>query len=229
MEVPARRSAPGTGLVLILRWYWWRINAWSEISAMIASFVVVAGGVMRDRSQVARFAGAAMPAPIRRCDHAHRRSRSRTVVWIAVDVRSRSPSRTRCSRRSTSACGRADPAGAGSRPARVSAASRSRAARWPGRTGSPGIVAVYATLFGIGKLIFGELGSGLGLLADRGARVRLDRAGRSVRRTPARGAAGRGSGGRRLTLEPAAPGRIVQYHLRRAVGDELEPPPSRGI
>jgi SSS family solute:Na+ symporter len=24
----------GTGLVLILRWYWWRINAWSEISAM---------------------------------------------------------------------------------------------------------------------------------------------------------------------------------------------------
>ncbi len=29
----------GTGLVLILRWYWWRINAWSEISAMIASLV----------------------------------------------------------------------------------------------------------------------------------------------------------------------------------------------
>ena len=30
----------GTGLVLILRWYWWRINAWSEISAMLTSFVV---------------------------------------------------------------------------------------------------------------------------------------------------------------------------------------------
>jgi hypothetical protein len=29
----------GTGLVFILRWYWWRINAWSEISAMAASFV----------------------------------------------------------------------------------------------------------------------------------------------------------------------------------------------
>src|SRR4051812_5753369 len=29
----------GTGLVFILRWYWWRINAWSEISAMIASLV----------------------------------------------------------------------------------------------------------------------------------------------------------------------------------------------
>lgn len=30
----------GTGGVLLLRWYWWRINAWSEISAMIASLVV---------------------------------------------------------------------------------------------------------------------------------------------------------------------------------------------
>ncbi len=29
----------GTGLVLILRWYWWRINAWSEISAMVAAAV----------------------------------------------------------------------------------------------------------------------------------------------------------------------------------------------
>jgi SSS family solute:Na+ symporter len=29
----------GTGAVFILRWYWWRVNAWSEISAMLASFV----------------------------------------------------------------------------------------------------------------------------------------------------------------------------------------------
>jgi Na+/proline symporter len=27
----------GTGLIFILRWFWWRINAWSEISAMIVS------------------------------------------------------------------------------------------------------------------------------------------------------------------------------------------------
>jgi Na+/proline symporter len=33
----------GTGLVLILRWYWWRINAWSEISSMIASAVLFTG------------------------------------------------------------------------------------------------------------------------------------------------------------------------------------------
>lgn len=30
----------GIGLVLILRWFWWRINAWSEISAMLAPFLV---------------------------------------------------------------------------------------------------------------------------------------------------------------------------------------------
>ncbi|MCR4416274.1 MAG: Na+:solute symporter [Ignavibacteria bacterium] len=31
----------GLGLVLILRWYWWRINAWSEISAMFAPFILL--------------------------------------------------------------------------------------------------------------------------------------------------------------------------------------------
>jgi SSS family solute:Na+ symporter len=32
-------TGAGTGSVLILRWYWWRINAWSEVSAMAAAFV----------------------------------------------------------------------------------------------------------------------------------------------------------------------------------------------
>lgn len=32
----------GLGLVLILRWYWWRINAWSEIVATIAPFIAFA-------------------------------------------------------------------------------------------------------------------------------------------------------------------------------------------
>jgi len=30
----------GTGLIFILRWFWWRINSWSEISAMIISGIV---------------------------------------------------------------------------------------------------------------------------------------------------------------------------------------------
>ncbi len=30
----------GTGLIYLLRWFWWRINAWSEIAAMAASFTI---------------------------------------------------------------------------------------------------------------------------------------------------------------------------------------------
>lgn len=30
----------GTGLVYILRWYWWRVNAWSEVSAMASALIV---------------------------------------------------------------------------------------------------------------------------------------------------------------------------------------------
>ncbi|MFN2445809.1 MAG: sodium:solute symporter family protein [Vicinamibacterales bacterium] len=32
-------SGAGIGLVLILRWYWWRINAWSEIAAMVGAAI----------------------------------------------------------------------------------------------------------------------------------------------------------------------------------------------
>ncbi len=34
-------ASAGTGAVLILRWFWWRINAWSEIAAMITPFIVL--------------------------------------------------------------------------------------------------------------------------------------------------------------------------------------------
>ena len=30
----------GIGLVLLLRWFWWRINAWSELAAMIAPYLI---------------------------------------------------------------------------------------------------------------------------------------------------------------------------------------------
>lgn len=30
----------GPGLVLVLRWFWWRINAWAELAAMVAGFLV---------------------------------------------------------------------------------------------------------------------------------------------------------------------------------------------
>ncbi|HMK38308.1 MAG TPA: Na+:solute symporter, partial [Bacteroidota bacterium] len=30
----------GTGLLYLVRWFWWRVNAWSEVAAMISSFAV---------------------------------------------------------------------------------------------------------------------------------------------------------------------------------------------
>ncbi len=33
-------TGAGTGTVLLLRWFWWRINAWSEVSAMVAAATV---------------------------------------------------------------------------------------------------------------------------------------------------------------------------------------------
>jgi SSS family solute:Na+ symporter len=35
-------AGAGLGLVLILRWFWWRINAWSEITAMVLPLIVYA-------------------------------------------------------------------------------------------------------------------------------------------------------------------------------------------
>ncbi|HEX5635345.1 MAG TPA: Na+:solute symporter, partial [Gemmatimonadales bacterium] len=40
----------GTGLLYLLRWYWWRVNAWSEIAAMVSSFLVAVGFFVADRS-----------------------------------------------------------------------------------------------------------------------------------------------------------------------------------
>ncbi|HEV3207109.1 MAG TPA: sodium:solute symporter family protein [Terriglobales bacterium] len=36
-------TGAGTGAVYLLRWYWWRINAWSEISAMTAALTMSLG------------------------------------------------------------------------------------------------------------------------------------------------------------------------------------------
>lgn len=63
-------AGAGLGLVLILRWYWWRVNAWSEISAMIAPFL--AYGYVRF------FTGIQFP------DSLYLIVGFTTVVWIAM-------------------------------------------------------------------------------------------------------------------------------------------------
>jgi hypothetical protein len=67
----------GTGSVLLLRWYWWRINAWSEISAMIAAFVVSISlqRVHFSGNDSVVFAKAALITTI-----------TTTVVWLATTL-----------------------------------------------------------------------------------------------------------------------------------------------
>jgi hypothetical protein len=42
----------GTGLLYLLRWFWWRINAWSEIAAMASSFAIAALLLVLERQGV---------------------------------------------------------------------------------------------------------------------------------------------------------------------------------
>jgi SSS family solute:Na+ symporter len=39
----------GTGLLYLLRWFWWRINAWSEIAAMASSFILALALLVAER------------------------------------------------------------------------------------------------------------------------------------------------------------------------------------
>ncbi len=40
----------GTGLLYLLRWFWWRINAWSEVVAMISSFLISVAFLTLDKA-----------------------------------------------------------------------------------------------------------------------------------------------------------------------------------
>ncbi len=42
----------GTGLLYLVRWFWWRVNAWSEIVAMGSSFIVSAGLLVLGRNGI---------------------------------------------------------------------------------------------------------------------------------------------------------------------------------
>jgi hypothetical protein len=43
----------GTGLLYLVRWFWWRITAWCEIVAMISSFLVSAAFIVLHRTGIA--------------------------------------------------------------------------------------------------------------------------------------------------------------------------------
>jgi Na+/proline symporter len=147
----------GTGLVLILRWYWWRINAWSEISAMTASFVtsLVALQIVPGR----------FPAGDPRADTwvLLITVAVSTVVWLTVTflTPAERPEVLDAFYR------RVRPGGPGW--ARVSERLGYGRESIPGGALAwtnwvAGVVAVYASLFGIGRIVFGYMGPGLLLL-----------------------------------------------------------------
>jgi solute:Na+ symporter, SSS family len=143
----------GTGLVFILRWYWWRVNAWSEISAMIASFIT---------SMVLTRFGHSMGDPGTR-DYAFTMVTTvaiTTVVWLAVTLLTAPESAETLDRFYR----RVRPGGPGWRA--VAERTGHGQDRIPGGALSwvnwvAGIGAVYTAVFAVGAFLTGEPWSGL--------------------------------------------------------------------
>jgi SSS family solute:Na+ symporter len=166
----------GTGLVLILRWYWWRINAWSEISAMIASFVVSIAAINIIKPSFA-------PGDLRADAWVMLVTVAvSTVVWLGVTFATKpEPDRVL-----EAFYRRVRPGGPGW--AVVSERAGFGRESIPGGALAwtnwiAGIVAVYSTLFGIGKIVLGSLLEGLLMLAI--AVVAFSWIARSFREEPA--------------------------------------------
>src|SRR3989475_10183879 len=67
----------GTGLLYLLRWFWWRVSAWSEVAAMVSSFLVATAFFIAKRS------GANIPEHVSLIVTVA----STTVVWLVVTLR----------------------------------------------------------------------------------------------------------------------------------------------
>jgi len=130
----------GTGLIYLLRWYWWRINAWSEIAAMATSFLAaLVLGRTPLPAHLALLAGVS----------------ATTAVWLAVTFLTRPVAADRLA----AFYRLVRPAGPGWRAVRAAA----------GASGSPdsgsralvgwslGCVVVYAALFATGNLLYGRM------------------------------------------------------------------------
>ena len=111
-------TGAGTGTVLLLRWFWWRINAWSEVSAMIAAAVVslyLQIGLGWDSDRPREFAYIMLITV-----------GITTVVWLLVTMMT-PPEPDETLRRSTSACVRTV---SGGRRLREPSAAPRRQVRW---------------------------------------------------------------------------------------------------
>lgn len=137
-------ASAGMGAVLILRWYWWRINAWSEISAMVAPLIIY---------PIARFYFEIQP-PIT----LYPTVLGTTIIWLAVTYATRPVPEEKLK----DFFRKTHPGGIGWK-AIAKAVPEVKGDSGFGRLFLDwvmGVVVVYAVLFGIGEILFAEYLSG---------------------------------------------------------------------
>lgn len=139
----------GMGAVLILRWYWWRINAWSEIAAMLAPIAIypIATEVMRLESPLTLF-------PI---------AFGSTLVWIIVTFLTSPVERNVL----VNFYKRVHPGGIGWKKyhEEFPEINHDKGYKKLFINWILGVVSIYSTMYGIGKVIFGEYILGLSGIA----------------------------------------------------------------
>jgi solute:Na+ symporter, SSS family len=140
-------SGAGIGLVLILRWYWWRVNAWSEISAMVAAAAGFAA--------VRLFTDLQFPYSLLIVVS------GTTIAWLAVTLATAPEPEAHL----VAFYRRVHPDGPGWKPIAKKAGMQS------GKIGGllvdwfAGCVLVYSTLFGLGAIIFGRYPAAIASIA----------------------------------------------------------------
>jgi len=145
----------GTGLVLLLRWYWWRINAWSEVAAMMAALVVSLtlqfGFGKLDENPEANNAKILLITVA-----------FTTAAWIIATFVTKPESDATL----INFYRRTRPSiwGWGPIAAKAPEVKPTKDGIWNFVDWIAGCVMVYAALFGVGKIIFGETALGIGLL-----------------------------------------------------------------
>jgi solute:Na+ symporter, SSS family len=138
----------GTGLLYLLRWFWWRINAWTEIAAMLTSFALAAGFFVAARrgGTIAPHVSLLITVAVT------------TVVWLAVAYFTPPTDRATL----VNFYRKVRPAGRGwdavRREAGVGPSPDSLAHALLGWV--LGCAFVYAALFGSGSFLYGEVAQG---------------------------------------------------------------------
>jgi len=141
-------ASAGMGMVLILRWFWWRINAWSEISAMLAPLIIY---------PIARY-GFEIEPPYTLYPTVF----GTTIVWLIVTYLTKPVDENFL----LAFYRRAHPGGWGWKhiAGKLPDIKSDTNFGWLFLDWLAGVVLVYTALFGIGQIIFGEYLTGSGLL-----------------------------------------------------------------